>query len=319
MPNTIGPCVAILVYDRLSLFEFSCAFEVFGLSRPEMGADWYRCILVGAEAVPLRATHGVTVTPEKDLSGLDDADIIVIPGWRGASEDAPEELLSALRTAHKAGKRLVSICGAAFVLAQAGLLDGRRATTHWHHSDILAARYPTIHVVPDALYVEDGSLLTSAGSAAGLDLCIHVVRQDFGARAANMVARRLVVAAHRDGGQAQFIERAIPPPSGGRLTALLDAMRGRLGEPWGAQRMAREMRVSLRSLHRHVHEATGLSPGVWLMRQRILLAQELLQETDLSIEAIAHAAGFGSAANFRQHFRSVVGVAPTVFRRTACR
>ncbi|MBM9402435.1 transcriptional regulator FtrA [Gluconacetobacter azotocaptans] len=314
MSKTTAPLVALLVYDRLCLFEFGCAFEVFGLSRPEMGAGWYRCAIVAAEPGPLHGQGGVTITADGDLSLLQTADTIVIPGWRGPAEAAPAPLLHALRAANRSGRRIVSICGGAFVLAQAGLLDGKRATTHWHHAAALAAAYPAISVDAGALYVENDNILTSAGSAAGLDLCIHVVRKDFGTKAANLVARRLVVAAHRGGGQSQFIERAVPPPAGDRLSRLLDALRGRLAERWTMERMAAVMHVSVRSLHRHIRDATGLAPGTWLLRQRLRLAEELLEETTLSIEAIALRAGFGTAANLRQHFRAVTGVTPTAYR-----
>jgi AraC family transcriptional activator FtrA len=223
-------------------------------------------------------------------------------------------LLGALRAAHARGCRVISICGGAFVLAQAGLLAQRRATTHWRHVASLAAAYPDIRVEPHALYVDDGDLLTSAGSAAGLDLCIHVVRKDFGSRAANSVARRLVVAAHRDGGQSQFIERSLPPPSGARLSSLLDRVRGRLDEPWPIRRLASEAHVSVRSLQRHVHQATGVAPGEWLLHARLARARELLEETTLPIEMIAGRSGLGTGANLRQHFKVQHGVSPATYR-----
>jgi AraC family transcriptional regulator, transcriptional activator FtrA len=210
MPKRPNPLVAILAYDDLCTFEFSCAFEVFGLSRPEMGPQWYRCVTASAEPGPIRCVGGLKLEPMGGLELLEEADTIVIPGWRGPDATAPAPLLEALRRANETGIRIISICGGTFVLAQAGLLAGKRATTHWRHLARLAARYPEIVVERRALYVDEGSILTSAGSAAGLDLCIHVVRKDFGARAANSVARRLVIAAHRDGGQSQFIELSLP-------------------------------------------------------------------------------------------------------------
>ncbi len=259
MPKCIDPLVAILAYDGLCTFEFGCAFEVFGLSRPEMGPRWYRCVTVAAEAGPLRCAGGLWLDPDGGLDLLEKANTIVIPGWRGPDAIAPAGLILALRRASATGTRIVSICGGAFVLAQAGLLAGKRATTHWHHLAKLAAGYPDIAVEPHALYVDAGDILTSAGSAAGLDLCIHIVRKDFGAKAANSVARRLVIAAHRDGGQSQFIKRLLPPPSGTRLSALLDTIRSRLGEQWSVRRMASEAHVSIRSIQRHMRDATGMA------------------------------------------------------------
>lgn len=198
------------------------------------------------------------------------------------------------------------------MLAQAGLLTGKRATTHWHHVALLASRYPDIEVAADVLYVDEGDILTSAGSAAGLDLCLHIVRKDFGAKAANSVARRLVVAAHREGGRSQVVRRSLPPPSGVRLSELLETVQSRIGEKWTVGRMAGMAHVSLRTLHRHVEEATGLAPGVWLRHQRVAYARDLLEETTLPIDEIAQTAGFGTTTGFRQHFRTLPGWHPPV-------
>ncbi len=314
MPNASSPLVVILAYDQFCTFEFGCAFEVFGLSRPEMGPGWYRCLTAAAEPGLLRAAGGLRLEADGGLELLHAADTIVIPGWRGPDAEVPAALLEALRRANAAGTRIVSICGGAFVLAQAGLLSGKRATTHWHHVAALASRFPKIVVERDALYVDEGDILTSAGSAAGLDLCIHIVRKDFGAKAANSVARRLVVAAHRDGGQTQFIERSLPPPSGSRLSGLLETIQRRIGEKWTVDRMAELAHVSVRTIHRHIYEATGLAPGEWLQRQRVSYARDLLEETTLSVEQIADRAGFGTATNFRKHFRSVTGLPPVAYR-----
>lgn len=314
MPKRANPLVVIVAYDGLCAFEFGCAFEVFGLSRPEMEPGWYRCVTAAAEQGPIRAAGGLLLNPDGGIELLARADTIVIPGWRGPDAQAPEALLDALRDAHAKGARIVSICGGAFVLAQSGLLRGKRATTHWHHVSKLAAAYPDIAVDPRALYIDEGDVLTSAGSAAGLDLCIHVVRKDFGTRAANSVARRLVVAAHRQGGQAQFIERSLPPTSGVRMSALLETIRERLAEPWPIERMAKEAHVSVRSIQRHVRNATGMAPGEWLQAERVARARELLEETTLSVETIAGHAGFGTAANFRAHFRTAVGPSPATYR-----
>ncbi len=314
MPNRPRPLIAIIVYDSLCTFEFGCAFEVFGLCRPEMGAGWYQCVTVAADPGPIRGAGGLLVVPNGGLELCEEADTIVVPGWRGPDAKASEALTQTLCAAHARGSRIVSICGGAFVLAQSGVLSGKRATTHWHHVAKLASAYPDITVEPRALYVDEGSILTSAGSAAGLDLCIHVVRKDFGAKAANSVARRLVVAAHRDGGQAQFMERPVPPPSGTRLSTLLDTIRRRLEESWPIERMAREAHVSVRSIQRHIREATGTAPGEWLRNERLNRARELLEETTLSIEAIASHTGCGTSTNFRNHFRAAVGLTPATYR-----
>ncbi|GES43773.1 transcriptional regulator FtrA [Rhizobium dioscoreae] len=314
MPKNANPLVVIAAYDQLCTFEFGCAFEVFGLSRPEMGPGWYRCMTAAVEPGPIRGAGGLTVNSDGGLELFDQADTIVIPGWRGPGAAAPEPLLEALRKAHAKGVRLVSICGGAFVLAQTGLLSGRRATTHWHHAARLASAYPEIDVEPHSLYVDEGDILTSAGSAAGLDLCIHVVRKDFGAKAANSVARRLVVAAHREGGQMQFIERPVAGRGATRLSALLDAIRRDLAQQWSVQRMAEEACVSVRSLHRHIREATGVAPGEWLQNERLARSRELLEETSLPVSVIAMHVGLGSAANFRHHFRTSVGLSPTAYR-----
>jgi AraC family transcriptional activator FtrA len=314
MPNSTKPLVVIILYDGLLVFEFGCAFEVFGLTRPEMGTSWYRCLTAASEPGPLRGTGGIEVHANGGLELLLDADTIIIPGWRAPAAPAPAPLLDALREAHNRGCRIVSICGGAFVLAQTGLLRGKRATTHWHHLAWFATTYPDIEVDRHALYVEDAGLLTSAGSAAGLDLCLHVVREDFGAKAANSVARRLVIPAHRDGGQAQFVERPVPPSSGKGISALLDTIRTRPGEQWTIGRMAREARVSARSVHRQIRDATGLAPGAWLQRVRLDYAQDLLEETKLPIKTIASESGFGTATNFRKHFLTAFGLPPSTYR-----
>ncbi|MCJ2185991.1 transcriptional regulator FtrA [Novosphingobium beihaiensis] len=312
--STTGPLVAVLVYDGLTTFEFGCAYEVFGLRRDDMGPDWYRFATVAAEPGPVRGRGGITVHPDGGLDLMLEAHTLVLPGWCGPGVKASVPLLEALRRAHARGVRIVSICGGTFVLAQAGLLTGRRVTTHWMHLDRLAQEHPDIEVDPHTLYADDGDILTSAGSAAGLDLCLHIVRKDFGARAANSVARRLVIAPHRDGGQSQFVQRPLVPPSGRQVSALLDTIRGRLGEAWPVERMAQEARVSVRSVQRHIRDATGLPPGEWLQSERLAHARDLLEETRLSIETVAAMAGFGTATNFRQHFRAAVGLPPAAYR-----
>lgn len=311
-----NPLVVAVAYDGLCTFEFGCAAEVFGLPRPEMGENWYRFATAAADEGPLRATGGVRVLADGGLDLLAHAGTVVVPGWRGVEAPVPPGLCAALRGAHAAGARVLSLCSGAFVLAAAGLLQGKRATTHWRHSDALAARYPGLTLVPDVLYVDEGSVLTAAGSAAGLDLCLHLVRRDWGPRVANRVARRLVVPPHRDGGRAQYVERPVPREraGGARLAGLLDRVRAGLDQDWPVARLAAEAAVSPRALHRRFREATGLSPGAWLLAERVARARELLEDPASSIEDVAAACGFGTAAGLRHHFRASVGTSPAAYR-----
>jgi AraC family transcriptional activator FtrA len=313
MPNHL---VVTLAYDRLCTFEFGIAVEIFGLPRPEMGPDWYRFAVCAVEEGPLRAVGGFRIMADGGLELLEQADTIIVPGWRGASgEPAPQPLIEALLRAHGRGARVMSICSGVFVLAAAGLLTGKRATTHWRYVDQLASTYPEITVEPDVLYVEEGRVLTSAGSAAGIDLCLHVVRADFGSDAANRLARRLVVPPHREGGQAQFIERPVPPArEGARFAPLFDRMRARLGEEQPIAELAAEAGMSVRTFLRRFKSATGLPPGEWLVTERLIRARELLETTTHSIEDIAWAAGFNSAATLRHHFRTRLGTSPAAYR-----
>nr|WP_262271914.1 transcriptional regulator FtrA [Microvirga sp. HBU65207] len=313
MPNRL---VVALAYDRLSTFEFGIAVEVFGLPRPEMGPDWYRFAVCAIEPGPLRATGGFQIMADGGLELLEEAGTIVIPGWRGPhAEPVPAELVEALRRAHGRGARLMSICSGVFALAATGLLSGRRATTHWQHVENLSRLYPDVTVEPDVLYVDEGRVLTSAGSAAGIDLCLHVVRADFGPEIANRLARRLVVPPHREGGQAQFIEHPVPPAREGlRFAPLFDRMRARLAEEQPVAALAAEAGMSVRTFLRRFKAATGLPPGEWLLAERLARARDLLESTGESIEAIAGATGFGSAATLRHHFRTRLGTSPAAYR-----
>lgn len=312
-----GPMVVVLAYDRLCTFEFGIAFEIFGLPRPEMGPGWYRYRVAAIEPGRLRGDGFLEIAPPDGLEILAKADLVVIPGWRGARERVPPLLIEALQEAHGRGARIATLCSGVFVAAAAGLLDGRRATTHWRYLPVLADAYPLIAIEPDVLYVDDGSVLTAAGSAAGIDLCLHLVRKDFGAEAANMVARRLVVPPHRDGGQAQFIERPVPTlREGARLGQLVDWMRDHLAEPQPIAMLARRAGMSLRTFQRRFEETTGLTPGAWLIQERINRAQELLETASAaSLDDIADWAGFQSQATFRHHFRAKLGTTPSQYRQ----
>ncbi|MFV3130152.1 transcriptional regulator FtrA [Niveispirillum sp. KHB5.9] len=317
LPSTANRTVAILAYDGLCTFEFGIAVEVFGLPRPEMGPDWYRAKVVAVEPGPLSATGGITVAADGDLSLLADAGTIIVPGWRAAGAAVPEELCLALRTAHERSARLVSICSGAFVLAAAGLLSGRDATTHWRYEAILAERHPDIRYRPGLLYVDHGDVLTSAGSAAGLDLCLHIVRKDFGAAIANQVAQRLVLSSHRDGAQKQVLERPVPTEhEGRRLSPLLDRLRQELDREHALRDLADSVGMSLRTFIRRFQELTGLSPGEWLLRERVARAEQLLAETGASVEDVATSCGFPTAAALRYHFRNRVGMAPNRYRQS---
>jgi AraC family transcriptional regulator, transcriptional activator FtrA len=318
MPSPQPPSnrlVAALVYDQLCSFEFGCAVEVFGLPRPEFGENWYRFVTCAAEPGPLRAMGGFTVESQAGLDVLAGAGTVIIPGWRGAEAPPSEELIAALRAAYDMGARLVTICSGVFVLAATGLLDGQRVTTHWRYADKLKALYPKLHVDPNVLYVDSGQILTSAGSAAGLDLCVHLVRRDFGAAIANQVARRLVIAPHRNGGQAQFIERPVLPQQYGRLADLIARLNARLHEPLTVDSMAKYSAMSPRTFMRRFQEATGKTPAEWLIEARVERARELLEGTALSIEEIAQRCGFGTAATLRHHFRRRLQVSPIAYRQ----
>lgn len=311
-----GPRVVTLAYDGLCTFEFGVAVEVFGLARPELGEGWYRHATAAIEPGLLRAAGGLTVTATGGLALLEEADVIIVPGWRGIDEPVPNTLLQTLRAAHSRGARLMSLCSGVTVLAATGLLDGRRATTHWRYAEAIAARHPEIHLDPDVLYVDEGEILTAAGSAAGIDLCLHVVRRDFGAEAANSVARRLVVPPHREGGQAQFIVRPVPQErEGQRLGPLVDWIDANLQRELTLAEMAARAGMSTRTFQRRFRDLTGTSPGEFLLARRLRHACDLLErQAALSLDYIALAAGFGTQATLRHHFRTRLATSPTAYR-----
>ncbi len=307
--------LVVLAHDRLSTFELGLAVEVFGIPRPEFDFPWYDFAVAAVEPGPLRATGGLRLEVDGGLGLLRRAETIVAPGWRDPEETPPAALLAALRRAQDRGARLVSICSGVFILAAAGLLDGRRATTHWRYGAALARRHPAVRVVPDVLYVDEGQVLTSAGSAAGLDLCLHIVRRDHGAAVANAVARRLVLPAHREGGQAQFIAAPLAAEGESRLGPLLDWMRSHCEQPHEVAALAARAGMSPRSFARRFKQATGLAPLDWLLRQRVRRAQDLLETSDLPIERIGERCGFGAPETLRHHFRRVLGTTPSAYRR----
>ena len=313
-PRTGGPRVCALAYDGLCTFEFGIVVEVFALPRPELDVDWYSFSIAALDPGPLTATGGFTLATDGGLEQLDDADLIIIPGWRGIDEAVPSRLIGALRRAHERGARLASICSGVFVLAATGLLEGRRATTHWRYAHALQARFGAIDVIPDVLYVEEGQIITSAGSAAGLDMCLQILRNDYGPDITNQVARRLVMPAHREGGQAQFIPKPVNDSQTASIGPLLDRIRASLHEDWDIARMSREGAISTRTLLRRFREATGLSPNAWLVAERVALARDLLETGDLDIATIAWRCGFGAPETLRHHFRRLTGTSPSRYR-----
>jgi len=307
--------VAVVAFDGISVFHLSVPCVVF--QSPTHGAPAFEVVVCAADRGAIRTTSGFRLAGLASLDALDVADAIVVPSWRDVEERPPERLLRALRDAHARGAQVVGLCLGAHVLAEAGLLDGRRATTHWEYAERLAHRFPAVEVDPNVLYVEEDRVMTSAGTAAGLDACLHLLRQRIGADAANRVARRLVVPPHRQGGQAQFIEQPLPRTSGGtRLATLVDAVRSRIAEPHTLDSLATEARMSRRTFTRRFKALTGTTVVAWLLAERLARSQQLLETTDQPVERIAELAGFGSVVSLRQHFRAAFGVSPTQWRRT---
>ena len=321
--------VAVVLVNGFLPFEFGTVCEVFGVDRSDDGLPRYDFAVVAGEPAPLRALD-FTIHPSHGLERLQGADLIALPavsdqrfsldaGQRSAAPDAahqfPEDLLEALRRAVDRGARVLSVCSGAFILGEAGLLDGRRCTTHWRHAAELARRYPQAEVDPDVLYVDDDPVISSAGTAAGIDACLYLVRKEQGSRVANGIARRMVVPPHRDGGQAQYVVQPIAPSCDGSLQDLLEWLSGHLDRTLTVRQLAARANMSERTFARRFVQDTGTTPQRWLIGQRILLAQQLLEETDETIDAIADHSGFGNAIALRHHFRAWRGTTPNAYRR----
>lgn len=307
--------VAVLAFDRISPFHLSVPGLVFGESLP--GEGNYQLLVCAAEPGRLTTTAGFELVVEHGLEALHGAQTIIVPSWHNPHERPPQVLLDALIAAHGRGAHLVGLCLGAFVLAEAGLLDGRQATTHWAWAREFAERFPDVRLDADVLYVEDGNLLTSAGTAAGIDCCLYLLRQHCGAEMANKVARRLVVPPHRQGGQAQFIEQPLPATRrDDRLADLLDWVRASLDQPHSLDRLADRALMSRRSFTRHFRQLTGTTLGDWLLAERLALSQRLLESTDQPIDSIAGLAGFGSPVSLRHHFGRAFGVSPSSYRQS---
>jgi transcriptional regulator GlxA family with amidase domain len=302
--------VAILALDTAVSLDLAIPAQVFGYADEAP----YRVTLCAARPGTVRVSGGYEVVARAGLGAVARADTVVVPGFNPPARMLPEPVLDALRRAGDRGTRVVSICTGAFALAAAGLLDGRRATTHWRYADQLAARYPAVTVEPDVLYVDEGPVLTSAGVAAGIDLCLHIVRLDHGAEVANRIARRVVVSPHRDGGQAQFIERPVASPLTGSLEPTRAWALEHLDTPLTIRELARHAHVSERTFARRFVVETGMTPLQWLLRQRVLAARELLETTSASVDEIAARCGFGTTASLRAHFRRQLATTPTAYR-----
>ena len=309
--------MAVVVYEGVNAFELGVACEVFGSTgMADLGVPWYRMSVCGAGPDPVTVDAGFEIQPANGLEQIRWADTVVVLPTEHL-ERVPAEVIDALRQTHAEGARIISLCTGAFVLAQAGLLDGRRATTHWTECQDLARRYPEVSVDPGVLYVDEGDILTSAGSAASLDLCLHVVRHDFGAEVASQLARQLVVPPQRDGGQAQFIDSPLATFEESDLFADTMAwVQGHLSEPLAVADLAARAAMSPRTFARRFVATTGTTPHQWLQRQRVQLAQRLLEGSDLPIEVVAERSGFCTAGNLRKHFNRIVLTSPQAYRRT---
>ncbi|QXJ22982.1 helix-turn-helix domain-containing protein [Actinomadura graeca] len=309
--------VSVLALDGMAPFELGSVVEVFGLPRPELDVPRYDLRVCSLERGPLRAVGGFTITAEHGLDAFASADTVMVVGLPDVHEDPPPEVVAALKEARGRGARVVSICSGAFALASAGLLDGREATTHWLYADLLRRRHPKVRVRADVLYVDGDDVLTGAGSAAGLDMCLHLVRKDHGARVANAVARRLVVPPHREGGQAQFIEAAVGgvPPADDAVGRAMTWALAHLSEPITVAALAREAHLAPRTFIRDFNRQTGTSPLRWVVTQRIMAALPLLEDGAAPIEEIGAAVGFESPVTFRHHFSRAMKTSPSAYRR----
>ena len=342
--------VAVVVVHGFLPFEFGTICEVFGVDRADDGLPSYDFAVVAGEPAPLRAHNDFTIQPSCGLERLEEADLIALPAvgddrlcisatpktpkipetlkaqksrilrpgplaGPDAPREFPEDLLRALRRAVDRGARVLSVCSGAFILGEAGLLDGRRCTTHWRNAEELARRYPAAKVDPDVLYVDDDPVITSAGTAAGIDACLYLVRKEQGSRVANGIARRMVVPPHRDGGQAQYVDQPVAPSCDGALRDLLEWLLAHLDQPITVRQLAARANMSERTFARRFVQDTGTTPQRWLIGQRILLAQQLLEESDETVDVIADRTGFGNATALRHHFRAWRGTTPHAYRR----
>ena len=310
--------VAAVLLDEIAPFELGVVCEVFGTDRRADGFPYYEFTTCSVDGAAVRTKSGFVIQPQADLSALADADLIAVPA-HPVGVALPASVATQLRAAVDRGANVLSLCSGAFLLGEAGLLDGRECTTHWKYADALAARFPKAKVHPDALYIEDGPVASSAGTAAGIDLCLHIVRREHGSEIATRLARRMVVPPHREGGQAQYVETPLPrTPDAPTLAPLLTWMIENLRAPLTIEELAARARMSPRTFARRFRAETGTTPYDWLTAQRVLLARHLLEETTLSVESVATRVGFGDAATLRHHFTRRVGATPQSYRATFC-
>jgi transcriptional regulator GlxA family with amidase domain len=308
--------IAVVAFDGISPFHLSVPCMVFGPDMAGHGVPRYRLLVCSVDRGSLSTTAGFAIQAPHSLAAAARADTIIVPSWHDDQRPAPEALLRTLRSAHKRGARIVGLCLGAFVLAEAGLLDGQPATTHWALARAFAERYPTVDLRPDVLYVDNGQVLTSAGTAASIDCCLHMVRRDHGADVAAHVARRMVVAPHREGGQAQYIEQPVPASrADDRLGGVMAWALKHLAQPHSLDSLADRAAMSRRTFTRHFRQATGTTVGQWLQQQRLTMARRLLETTTRSIDDVAERSGFGSSVSLRQHFASALGTSPSAYRR----
>jgi len=305
--------VVTLIYPGMHPFEFGVACEAFGLDRSEQGLPVYDFYVASLDPEPVPTYNGFSITAEHRYTEALDADLVIVSA--GADAGVSPEVIRTLQVAYDNGAAVMGLCSGSFALGYAGLLDGRRCTTHWRHAASLAETFPQARVDPNVLYVCDGRVYTSSGTAAGLDLCLHLMRTEHGAEVANAVARRMVVPPHREGGQAQYIEVPVPPSGSDGLAELMDALLAELQREHTVTSMAARVNMSPRTFARKFNEATGTTPHAWLLRQRVLFARRQLEAGDEPIEVVAQRAGFGTAALLRHHFQRHTGVAPTAYRR----
>jgi transcriptional regulator GlxA family with amidase domain len=309
--------VVALVYDGVGAFGLGVVSEVFGYDRSADGLPRYDFAVAAVEPGPVRTDIGLQVVAEHGLERVAEADLVCVLGWERTDREPPEPLLQALRDTVARGGRIMSHCSGAFVVAAAGLLDGRRVATHWMHADALARRHPAVSVDPDVLYVDDDPIFSSAGTAAGIDTCLYLLRREHGAAVANEVARRMVVPPYREGGQAQFVHHAVPEVD--ESSCLRDTIawaQEHLDEDLTVDQLAARSLMSSRSFARHFRAATGSTPHAWLLGQRMSLAQQLLETTDLPVDEVARRSGLGAATTLRHHFSQRLGTSPQAYRRT---
>lgn len=312
--------VACVLDTVLHPFELGVACEVFGLDRSDEGLPNFDFAVCATSASPISATGGLSVTPGHDLTRVADADLVVVPAWRIDAGTPEPAVATALHEAVDRGATVLSECSGAFLLAEAGLLEGRNATCHWFHQQQFQRAFPNVTLQPDRLYVEDGPIITSAGTAAGIDACLHLVRREYGAKIASRFARRMVVPPYRDGGQSQYVDTPVPPARDGSeaLSQLLEWMQANLSAQHDINSLAGRLHMSPRTFARRFTATTGTTPYDWLTRQRVFFAQELLENTGLTIEEIAQRAGFGNSETLRHHFTRQLNTTPTSYRAHFC-